>query len=427
MGRKLTMGKGDTSDTHREGRPLGPDLEEGEDIPFPGQDDSDERTRARLSIREAVDRFLARLQDDQARTFFPWPGTPADLPDEPYLRLPFGSLTPELDNDRPNWLPLWARIGPLWPDRLTVLVGATGRGKSSLAVQVAESVARTPGAPVLYASAEMGADELVARLVAIRAKRGKFGVGYGAILRGKALPDDLRAACEALVEACPNLYLWEPRADERTAQALVKVTQAVSEGRPPFVVLDYVQRFVPVGSDDKRLATSAISGTLRDMARPGGLGKDWPGAAVLALSSTARGNYEHFQDCLHLAAAFRGGKVPTEGKNGKEGEKWIPPIPLEGMGKETGELEYDAPLLLCMTTDKGEGPGDRHGLLVVAKNRHGPLGAFRCDWWPVCGRFERFRTEDGSVDPPSESATPIDLTSQGKTRSKGNGSPPGTT
>ena len=356
----------------------------------------------RWTLQAVCGRWLANLGGDKtdssskaASTTFPWPGGRTDMPKEKELDLAEDALLPMQPSKRPDWVQLWRLAGPTWPDRLTVLVGSTGRGKSAWALQVAEAVART-GQPVLFVSAEMGTAELVARLVAVRAKgAGAVDVAYSALLRRAEVSDELQQAVVALQADCPALYLWEPESDKRNAAWLAAMVRAVSAahgGAAPFVVLDYVQRFVE--GQDRRISTSSFSRKLRDLARPDGLGTGWPGAAVLAISSTARSYYEHFQSCEQLLAAHKGGTVQMKGRTKSNGDpltQFQPAISLEGMGKETGELEYDAPLVLCVTSDTGPESGEpspRTALVVVAKNRHGSAGFVRMRFLPACGRFE---------------------------------------
>jgi len=315
-------------------------------------------------------RLLDRESADE-EVFFPWPGTEATLPgaNETW---PAEALNQ--DELRPKWDPLWKRVGPLWPDRLVVLVGATGSGKSAFAVQVAESIARS-GKPVLYASAEMGADAVVARMLAIHARgRDTQPTSANDILRGRFTAARVKKELDALTKACPNLYVWAPRAKHRSGKKLQQMAEAVSAqagGQPPFVVVDYVQRFAD-SEDDKRYAVSGLSGELRDLSRPGGLGDGWPGAAVLALSSVARTHYGTLLSTDSLDKARKG-------------------TPLVGLGKESGELEYDAPLVMVMATDRDEEDNpmfSRRGMLVIAKNREGGTGAFELAFWPAAGRFD---------------------------------------
>ena len=289
---------------------------------------------------------------------------------------PPAHLTPSTTVDRPGWPGVRALLGGWRPDTVAVLVGHTGRGKSSFAVQVAEEAARARGgAPVLYASLEMGAVELLARMLAMR---GRDGVRWADVKRGKYPRDAVREAGERLVSEAPHLYLWAPRGrEERTVEALERMARAVcaEAGRPPLVVLDYVQRLADPSTEERRGAVSELSGRLRDLSRPDPA-KGWPGCAVLALSSVGRAHYATFAKCDTLASA----------------------TDLEGTGKESGELEYDAPVVLALTSDTDDdGAMVRQALLRVVKNREGspgkvwmrfdaPRGLFREGEAPSTGR-----------------------------------------
>ncbi|MBU1067906.1 AAA family ATPase, partial [Patescibacteria group bacterium] len=345
----------------------------------------------------AVESFLDRQRTGAARVFFPWPGGQSDLPPDHAGRteIPSGALLPA--ETRPRWEALWRKVGPLWPDRLAVMVGMPGRGKSGFALQVAEAVA-TAGHPVLYLSAEMGTDELVARLIALRAggdERDLWGVAWRDVLMGRARREDLEEACAALQESCPALYPWAPQADHRTAGHLQRMAEAVSEARgnaPILVVLDYLQRMAE--GDDLRGATRAVSGMLRDLSRPDGIGVGWPGAAVLALSTTARQNYRLMGSVDDLENAYLGPwqTEPNEMKGKGKPKRWRgAPENLEGTGKESGELEADASLLLVLATNtpkkEDAEPEPRKGLVVIPKNRSGSTGMIPFEFYPAPGRF----------------------------------------
>ena len=268
-----------------------------------------------------------------------------------------------------GWPDLTRLIDGWRPDTVAVLVGHTGRGKSSIAVQSAEAAAKA-GAPVLYASLEMSAEELACRLLSLRGRPGAAWVG---VKRRQYSPEAIRRAADRLIAECPHLYLWAPDSQGRNVEALSRMAAAVSAaggGGAPLVVLDYVQRCAPAEAEDRRMAVSDLSGRLRDLSRPGSLSPEWPGAAVLALSSTGRHNYKSFDN----TAALRMG------------------ADLEGSGKESGELEYDAPILLCMTSDlPGEGESDpyegRMALVRVVKNREGMPGTAWLRFEAARGRF----------------------------------------
>lgn len=306
-----------------------------------------------VRLLDACRAFVER-QRAEASTFYPWPGPAYPSVTDEKIKSP-GQL-----NAAPHepWAEL-AKVAHMGPESLAVLVGPTGRGKTALALQVAAAVAES-GVRVLYASAELPADELVARVIACRAGG---SIPWRTIL---AAPDDehVKAAAEnlAATNAGRNLMLWTPMGRERNGAALATVARQ-AEAR--FIVVDYVQRFVDDDADTRE-AVRRMSGLLRDVSRKR---QGWPGAAVLALSSVARPKYPLFA----TVDALRNAPVDD----------------LEGSGKECGELEFDATLLLAYTADRGEeGRAERPACLRIVKQRggidgaqvgftfHGPAGRF---------------------------------------------------
>lgn len=324
-------------------------------------------------VGDVAERLVARCRrapEAQSRT--PWPGGNRDAPPAHGPRPGRGELL--LSGTMPVWQRTWELLGPWFPDRLAVLVGGTGRGKSAMAVQIAEAAAHAK-TPVLYVSAEMSAEEVLARLLALRSIG---GVSYVSILQGRVDPVELQTACEILLGDCPYLYLWAPDRAGRTSDAILAATRELVEvcaGAAPLVVVDYLQRLSGAEGADRRIQVGDLSGSLRDLARPGGLHSTWPGASVLVLSSVSRTHYANFSSVSALREAAKG--------------------TLEGSGKESGEIEYDAPLVLAMTSDPDPyrngfdgAPAERRALLAVAKNRHGEArGLVPFRFQARCGRF----------------------------------------
>ena len=366
-------------DEHTPG-PDGPDVF-GRDAPPPRGDPASRAARLEaMHVGTAGRALLRRYTGEVRRDYIPWPGTDADWPPAgPTIAA--GELLPASPERRrargESWAPLWRIAGPLFPDRLTVLVGPTGRGKSAFAVQVAEAAAMV-GVPVLYASAEMGTDDVIARLIALRAVGGAdpdAGPAHSSIVVGNADPNDVADAVEALVADCPHLYVWAPTGNQRTPAALADAVADVvaATKRAPLVIVDYLQRFTGSG-DEIRMVVKDASGGLRDLSRPGGqpeslAGIPWPGCAMLVLSSTARGHYERFATVDALADAYATGE-------------------LVGTGKESGEIEYDAPLLLALTADvEGDDGAARRAMVAVVKDRHLRTGRVALRFAAAPGRF----------------------------------------
>src|SRR5205823_529225 len=120
----------------------------------------------------------------------PSPGAPtADAPPAPAERDGFEephALRAVLDDalermerrargdERPVPLP-WSNVsaalgGGLWGGTLVTLVGDTGSGKTQWALQAAIHAAES-GVPVCYVAPDSGVDQMVARIVALKARR----------------------------------------------------------------------------------------------------------------------------------------------------------------------------------------------------------------------------------------------------------------
>lgn len=351
-----------------------------------------EKGLAPWTVGAVAKSLYARLDREADSSPMRWPGCRPGWPD---LN---GRDAPTLkDGDPPRgdgWRTLWNLAGPPRADWMAVLVGPTGRGKSGWALTLAEAVA-TGGTPVLVMSCEMGSDELLARLVALRAP--DPAPAWRDVLRGAVDRGALGRAVERLEEEAPALYLWAPGSSDRTTKGLAVMVRhlALKHGKAPLVVLDYVQRLAAGDGDDRRTAVAAVSGELRDVSRPSASG-DYPGCALLILSSTARANYVYFNEPADLLRSFRGG-YRFDGVSSTGAEKWqySPPVPLEGMGKESGEIEYDASLVLLLTcaplSEDDKPSADRLGIAVVAKNRAGNTG-----WAPYWFDGARGRWREGA-------------------------------
>ena len=305
-----------------------------------------------VRLADACRAFADRPQPETG-AWFPWPG-----PAEPSM--PTGPVMSPDSLAAAQWTP-WANlanIAGIGPESVAVLVGPTGRGKTAFALQMALAVAAA-GHRVLYASAELPADELVARSIACRASG---GIPWRVVLTayGDANVKDAAATLAAMPEG-RNLYLWTPTGRTRNVDALQLVARQL---QARYIVVDYLQRFLD-DADDKRLAVMRASGQLRDLSRQG---VGWPGAAVLAVSSIGRPKYDAFATVAKLRA--------------------LPAEDLIGSGKEAGELEYDATLVLAYTTDAPTpGRADRLAVVRVVKQRAGTEGEAAFTFQAAAGRF----------------------------------------
>ena len=237
----------------------------------------------------------------------------------------------------------WAAVngvlgGGLWPG-MHVLVGGTGSGKTQWAVQASVAAARA-GIPVLYLALELSRRDMAARVVGALS-----GAPWSQILRGTLsdaeIPRVVASAREArtlpLHTECGAPYGYGAETLAARAWAL----------RPQLIVLDYLQLCAGRHGEEPRTAVGRISYVARTLARD-------LDATVLVLSSTARANYAELVN------------DPTR-----------EPGDMVGLGKESGEIEYAADSVIVLAKH-AQRPRSR--VLVVAKNRHGPLGRAELEW-----------------------------------------------
>jgi len=258
-----------------------------------------------------------------------------------------GALLPGPPSLELTWPRLAALIGGTWAGRVGTLVGPQGSGRTAFALQAAEWLART-GAPVLLAPTAQSAQEVLARLLAMRAQR---AVSHATILARRVPRTDAEVAVLRLGTDCPHLYLWTRPASTRTPDALRTVTRAVAQshgGTPPVVVMDSV----PLPDEAPSWWDALI-----DIARPGGLDPDWSGARVLAVSPLPRGANAAFASPASLA-------------------RWCEEVhrsatALEALDPRLAEAAETSGLLLGLTVDPSAESGRRDALVAVLANRHG--------------------------------------------------------
>jgi replicative DNA helicase len=124
--------------------------------------------------------------------------------------------------------------GGLFPGRFTVLAAETGKGKSTLALQIARAAAKV-GA-VLYVSVEMGRRELLERLVSSEAN-----VAYSVLQTG-ALTDDGVHRTEKAIAKLTALPIFVPEQAAPTAEEISSWARRYRDTDDlRLVVVDYLQ------------------------------------------------------------------------------------------------------------------------------------------------------------------------------------------
>ena len=169
------------------------------------------------------------------------------------------------------------KLGGLVKTDLIVLAGRTAQGKTALATGIAENVAKA-GAPVLFCSLEMGADQIAGRIIA-----GHTGIPVTHQRSGRIEDWQMEALIRAKedLDAMP-LHFEMPRL--RTVAALRARARAMKRRQGlELIVVDYIQLMAASGHyrGNRVQEVSEITRDLKGLA----MGLDVP---VLALSQVSR-------------------------------------------------------------------------------------------------------------------------------------------
>lgn len=262
--------------------------------------------------------------------------------------------------------------------RLSTIIAPPASGKTGIALQIALAAAEA-GTPVLYFSSEIEADEIAARLCAL-----KGGDTWRDIISGKA--PDTRA------ELLAHLPLWivppERLAPHRKSvddvrQYIARLVDLVSTDpkNPPLVIVDYLQNMISrTDAESATVSVNALSSELLTIARVFGV-------AMLAISSTSRDNY---------------------GKNVQALRARTDPSEFLGAAKGAGDVEFDSSNVLFLDVDStihahaDDARGFRWARCLVAKARYGEPAAIGLRFHGARGTFVPDATAIAALAVPDE-------------------------
>lgn len=221
-------------------------------------------------------------------------------------------------------------------------------GKTSLALQIAKHAAAC-GVQALVCSQEMPEADITDRLIAT-----SHGIALARLVSGELSREEWSRYSEALVELHElPLYL-----DEQPAMTLLDVATKARKvlrtaGRLGLVVIDYLQLMSGTG-DNRNAELERISRGLKQLAKE-------MSVPVLALSQLSR-----------------------------ECEKRPNKRPLTSDLRDSGSLEQDADMILCLYRDEvynPDSPDAGTAEILVRKNRQGRIGEARLAWRGECAAF----------------------------------------
>ncbi len=223
---------------------------------------------------------------------------------------------------------------------LILIAARPGVGKSSLAVNIAQNVAKKTGLTCCIFSLEMSREQLVQRMLAAESK-----VSLGSILNGELTLEDwkrLSAGAEQLHNS--PIYI-----DDTSAMTVGKIKARLRQvPNLGLVVIDYLQLMSSGRKIDNRVAeVSEMTRELKIMAKE-------LNVPVITLSQLSRG---------------------PEGRQDKR--------PMLSDLRESGSIEQDADIVLFIYRDDyyNKETGEINTAeCIVAKNRHGSTDTVKLHW-----------------------------------------------
>jgi len=225
------------------------------------------------------------------------------------------------------------RLAPLIVGGLAIVIGATGRGKTSFLFQLGRHHAKTVG-PVLVISAE-----LIGAIAGARLVSAELGRSWYSVLDNKVSDEDLARALDF-----PNMRIIDEVSGDTLELIKVELEAFATEypGKVPLVLVDYLQ-LIPGGEEVRARVSDNVVELRRLMAKMG--------AFAFIISKAGR------------VAAKELRKGEALGTDATEA------------GAETGQIEHEATALVAlgaMRPKKAEDP-DGPGIVDVslAKARFG--------------------------------------------------------
>ena len=245
-----------------------------------------------------------------------------------------------------------SKINGLGKSDLLLLAARPGMGKTSMALKVALSAAKTSGKTVAIFSLEMSKEQLVTRLIAAE----------GLVENQRLTTGNLRESdWVRIAEAASTLSRLDIRIDDNplltVADMNAKCRRLDNLG---LIVIDYLQLMTSAGGksyqgENRQQAVSDISRMLKIMAKE-------LQVPVLCLSQLSRAN-----------------------------EKREDKRPMLSDLRESGAIEQDADIVMFLyREDYYKEDSEKHNIAecIIAKNRHGETGKVELRWMPEYTAFQ---------------------------------------
>jgi replicative DNA helicase len=251
------------------------------------------------------------------------------------------------------------------PGELIIIAARPSMGKTAFTLNVASHVTTRLHKPVMFFSLEMGAEQLVQRLIGSEARIDISNIRRGFIQRAEwaklAEASGRLSEASLYIDETPSLSISEMRN---------KCRRQAQETGLSMIMVDYLQLMQgPPGIDNKATEVGEISKGLKTLARE-------LNVPVVALSQLNRG---------------------VESRTDKR--------PMMSDLRESGAIEQDADVIAFLYREeyylRDKTPEDKLGVaeVIVSKHRNGPTGTIELKFFSNITRFENLESEGSGYAP----------------------------
>jgi replicative DNA helicase len=251
------------------------------------------------------------------------------------------------------------------PGELIIIAARPSMGKTAFTLNIASHVSTRLHKPIMFFSLEMGAEQLVQRLIGSEARIDISNIRRGFIQRTEwaklAEASGRLSEAQLYIDETPSLSVSEMRN---------KCRRQAHETGISMVMVDYLQLMQgPPGIDNKATEVGEISKGLKTIARE-------LNVPVVALSQLNRG---------------------VESRTDKR--------PMMSDLRESGAIEQDADVIAFLYREeyylRDKTPEEKLGMaeVIIAKHRNGPTGVVELKFFSNITRFENLESEQGEYAP----------------------------
>jgi replicative DNA helicase len=247
------------------------------------------------------------------------------------------------------------------PGELIIVAARPSMGKTAFTLNLAAHAAMRARVPVGFFSLEMGADQLVQRLIGAEAR-----IDISALRRGFIQRHEWTKLAQAAGELAEAPVYIDETPGLSVSEMRTKARRLKHESNIGMVIVDYLQLMSgPPGMDNKATEVGEISKGLKQLARELNI-------PVIALSQLNRG---------------------VESRTDKR--------PMMSDLRESGAIEQDADVIAFLYREeyylRDKTPEDKIGIaeIIIGKHRNGPTGSVDLRFFNSITRFENLAKDEG--------------------------------